>query len=182
MEISDLLKRSKPFNELPVDVLREIGKIAHLVQYKQGELIYDVGSKADAIYLIICGRIVRTISPPVSATTQVKEFKAGDVFGWVSLFQDLPYGLPKRVANATCLEDVTLIKIGSRELELLLDKKEPAQALMMERFVKMIVDEFMIPGSTVTFTERSGKMIPSFMPSAYVDQLLNNPDLTRTPE
>jgi CRP-like cAMP-binding protein len=129
--------------------------------------------------LIISGRIVRTIAPPVSATTQVKEFKSGEVFGWVSMFQDLPYGLPRRVANATCLEDAVLMKISSRELESLLDKKEPAQALMTERFVRLIVEEFMMPGSTVTFVERKGKMVPAFMPSTAVDKLLKNPEIKK---
>ncbi len=180
MEISDLLKRSKPFNELSVEVLREIGKIAQLVTYEGGKVIYDVGASADSIYLIISGRIVRMLTPPVSATTQVKEFKAGDVFGWVSLFQDLPHGLPRRLANTTCLEEATLMKINSRELEALLDKKEPAQAVMTERFARLIADEFMMPGSTVSFIERKGKMVPTFMPSAVVNRILKNPDTNRS--
>ena len=177
MEISDALKMSEPFKLIPNDLLNEIGKIAELCFYKEGELVYDVGTKADAVYVVLSGSVKRTVRPPISMITQEKRHGAGDVVGWVSLFQDMPYGLQTWISRIVCLEDSMLIKIDSRKFEDLLENEQEVRSMLRERHAETIINSIMLPGSAVTFRNRGDKKVPLFVPHDRVDRLLGNRDI-----
>ncbi len=174
MEICDVLNLSEPFNSIPNAVLNKIGAIAELVTYKKGAVVYKEGDEADAIYVILSGKVSRTISPPISYITEEKFHQANDVVGWVSLFQDMPYGLETRICTLVCVEDSAQIKIDSRKFEALLEGEGEVRVMLRERHAGSIADSLMLPGGAVGFTYRGNKKIPVFVPNWRVNQLLNN--------
>jgi CRP-like cAMP-binding protein len=177
MEICDALKLSEPFNSIPNAVLNQIGEIAELVPYKQGDIVYETGSEADTIYIILSGKVKRRLSPPITLITQEKIHSAGEVIGWLSLFQDMPYGLQTWISTTVCLQDSVLIKIDSRKFEAFLENHEDVRTMLRERHAETIADSIMLPGGAISFVKRGDKKIPVAVPHWKVDRLLNNPQL-----
>lgn len=172
MEIYDTLKLSASFKFIPTHILNEIAKLAELMLFKIGEVVYEIGDKADAIYVILSGSVTRTVCPPISLITQEKIHRPFDVVGWVALFQDQPYGLQNRISKLVCSEDSVLIKIDSSHLESVLEKEPEVLKSLRALQAKSIAEAMLTPGSAFTFTDSGEKRIPRFVPYSEVDERL----------
>lgn len=118
-----------------VDVLQQastedlsyIAQIAKEEQFSASQPIYSEGDLPDALYVVIAGR-VRLHREDV----EIAVLGEGEAFGSWALLDESP-----RVASATAVDDVTLLKVSREEfLEVLADRVDIVQAIfkaMVER-------------------------------------------------
>ncbi len=107
MAHEELLANTEFFGDAPPQVVREIaghGSELHLIR---GDVIFREGDVADALYLVVSGRIAIAIANPIDhRETVVALMDAGDLFGEMSLLDDGP-----RSAMARALEPSTVLAI-----------------------------------------------------------------------
>ena len=103
------------FSTLSRFELGVVDGLLHERRYLQGEVIFDEGEEAQALYAIIAGRVLicRQGEPE---TGRITEIDAGDVFGELALLENLP-----RAAQARAAEDCVLASLSRVDFESLLD-------------------------------------------------------------
>ncbi len=124
-----LAVRSLPvFRGLPPEDQRQIAALATVREYKRGDYIWREGEPAEALTLIVRGR-VKVVRETVGAGDVIIEiFGEGEPVGAIAVYNYMPYP-----AGAVCLEPVTLLLIPRRDYFELLDRHpEVARALIRE--------------------------------------------------
>lgn len=107
MAHDELLARTEFFGDAPADLVRDLaakGSELHLIR---GDVIFREGDIADALYLVVSGRIAIAIANPIDhRETVVALMDAGDLFGEMAMLDDGP-----RSALARALEPSTVLAI-----------------------------------------------------------------------
>jgi CRP-like cAMP-binding protein len=107
MAHDDLLARTEFFGDAPPDVLRELaaaGREQHLIR---GDVLFREGDQADALYLVLRGRLAIAIANPIDhRETVVSLMEPGDLFGEMAMLDDGP-----RSAMARALEPSVVLSI-----------------------------------------------------------------------
>ena len=103
------------FSTLSRFELGVVDGLLHERSYLKGEIIFDEGEEAQALYAIIAGRVLicRQGEPD---TGRITEMEAGEVFGELALLENLP-----RAAQARAAEDCVLASLSRVDFESLLD-------------------------------------------------------------
>ncbi|HYA21209.1 MAG TPA: ABC transporter permease subunit [Burkholderiales bacterium] len=137
----EILRRTMPFQVVSDDLLRKVAALGRRVNYEKGALIYDVGDKADDIYIIVSGQVEHTLEPTAQARRPVKRLGAGDVFGWAALLEKFPH----RLAKAVCEEATEIVRINGDHLLRTLETDPDAGDVVMSRFATMITRDYTVP-------------------------------------
>ena len=107
MAHEELLARTDFFADAPTQVVRDLaaeGAELHLIR---GDVLFREGDVADSLYLVVSGRVAIAIANPIDhRETVVALMDAGDMFGEMSMLDDLP-----RSAMARALEPSTVFAI-----------------------------------------------------------------------
>ena len=107
MAHEDLLALTEFFAEAPQPVLASIAAAGHEQHLIRGDVLFHEGDIADSLYLVLRGRIAIAIANPIDhRETVVALMDAGDLFGEMSMLDDLP-----RSAMARALEPSTVFAI-----------------------------------------------------------------------
>lgn len=77
------------------------------IALKQGEILFEEGSKGNALYIIVNGIASATSVIASGQTKLLHDFIAGDVFGEISLLMDIP-----RTATMTAKTDLILFELN----------------------------------------------------------------------
>ena len=95
--------------------LRVVDGLLHDRSYVKGEIIFDEGEEAQALHVVIAGRVLicRQGEPD---TGRLTEIDAGGVFGELALLENVP-----RSAQARAAEDCVLASLSRGDFESLLD-------------------------------------------------------------
>ena len=103
------------FSTLSRFELRVVDALLHERTYLKGEIIFDEGEEAQALYAIIAGRVLicRQGEPD---TGRITEIEAGVIFGELALLDNVP-----RSAQARAAEDCVLASLSRTDFESLLD-------------------------------------------------------------
>lgn len=103
------------FATLSSSELRVIDGLLHERSYLKGEIVFDEGEEAQALYLVIGGRVLicRQGEPE---TGRITEIESGVVFGELALLENVP-----RAAQAVAAEDCVLALLSRSDFESLLD-------------------------------------------------------------
>ena len=113
------------FSEVSTQQLPHLAAIAREVAFPKGETIYQEQDRADAMYLVLEGRVRVHRDGNEVVVAGPKQ-----VFGTWALFDDQPH-----VAAATTLEDTQLLRIDREDfIDLLSD-----QVLVTEGVIKALV-------------------------------------------
>jgi len=116
-----LLQDVDVFAEVPDEQLAVLATIAAEERHLAGDVLYREGESADALYLVLDGR--------VSMTQQGREITtagAGEAFGTWALFDEEP-----RLATAAAASDVTVLRIDRADFaDVLADHVEVAQGVL----------------------------------------------------
>jgi len=136
-----ILKRTMPFQAVGDDMLRKIAALGRRASYDRGALIYDVGTTADDIYIIISGKVEHTLEPGAQARRPLKILGAGDVFGWAALLERYPH----RLAKAVCLDATEITRINGDELLRILESDPDTGDVVMSRFATLITRDYTVP-------------------------------------
>src|SRR5215212_1672413 len=109
------LRKLLLFSTLSRFELGVVDALLHERTYLKGEIIFDEGEEAQALYAIMAGRVLicRKGEPD---TGRITEINAGVVFGELALLDDLP-----RSAQARAADDCVLASLSRGDFERLLD-------------------------------------------------------------
>lgn len=124
MDRQNLLKGIYLFRDATEDSLNNLAAIAVPRNYLQGELVFNEGDQADAIFVVEMGTV--DIVPP-GKELAVVTIGSGQAFGEMAFFNP-----GKRPASARARETSSILRIPFDDLEPLL-AKTPALALSLYR-------------------------------------------------
>ena len=134
-----------PFQTASEAMLQAIATLAKPKSYARGDVIYEVGDRADDIHVVSSGRVCHSLVNANAEEPLVREMTSGDVFGWAAVLE----GDRRRLAKTHCLERTELIQINGVDLMKLISKDTAAGDVIMSRFATMIAKEFSAPPSVV---------------------------------
>jgi CRP-like cAMP-binding protein len=107
MAHEELLARTDFFADAPPSVVRELAATGQELPLIRGDVLFREGDTADALYLVISGRVAIAIANPIDhRETVVALMDAGDLFGEMSLLDD-----GNRSAMARALEPSVVLAI-----------------------------------------------------------------------
>ena len=136
-----ILKQTMPFQVVDDALLRKVAALGKPVSCAAGETIYDVGGKADDIYIVVSGQVEHELAPGAQARRPLKVLTAGDVFGWAALLEKYPH----RLAKAVCKEAALLVRINGNELLRMFEAEPDTGDVVMSRFATMITRDYTVP-------------------------------------
>jgi NitT/TauT family transport system permease protein len=137
----EILKQTMPFQVVSDGMLQKIAALGKRTSYDKEVLIYDVGDKADDIYIIVSGKVEHALEPGVHARRPVQTLGPGDVFGWAALLTKYP----ARLAKAVCIKPTEIIRINGDELLRLFESDPDSGDVVMSRFATMITRDYTVP-------------------------------------
>lgn len=109
------------FKEVRTEDLAYLAAIAEEVKFREGEKIYDVNEAADALYLVISGKVRLHRDHQ-----EISVIGPREAFGTWALFDNQP-----RVAAATAVEESEGLRISREDFyDLLSDHVRIAEALL----------------------------------------------------
>jgi CRP/FNR family transcriptional regulator, cyclic AMP receptor protein len=108
--------------------------IATLQQYDAGRMIFLEGDTADALYLLIAGRVAVRASTPEGDVVTLTVLGPGDCFGEVALLG----GYRRRTASIVALEVVECLVVGRRDFERLRTQQPAVERLLVEVLVRQV--------------------------------------------
>jgi CRP-like cAMP-binding protein len=122
----ELLKRYPLFGSLSDEQLKSLASIAKEQSWEAGEVIFEIGSSAENLYLLMEGsvdlfyRVEEQDSPDTKRNFPIGEINPGDPFGISALFE--PYELTasavaSRPSKGIRMDARRLIQMGSYDLE-----------------------------------------------------------------
>jgi CRP-like cAMP-binding protein len=107
MAHEDLLARTEFFSGATPDVLRTIAGAGHERHLIRGDVLFHEGDAADAIYVVVRGRLAIAIANPIdNRETVVSLMEAGDLIGEMAMLDG-----GSRSAMARALEPSTVLSI-----------------------------------------------------------------------
>jgi len=123
----ELLRRYPLFGSLSEEQLQSIASIAHEIEWEAGETVFELGSQADSLYLLMEGsvnlfyRVEDKLNPDMMKDFGVGEINLGEPFGISALFE--PYVLTAsavatRSSKGVRMDAQRLLQLGSYDLEL----------------------------------------------------------------
>lgn len=120
--------RSLPvFRGVSPEDQRRVAALSTLREYRRGEYLWREGDPAEALTLIVKGR-VKIVRQSEGGDVIIELFGEGEPIGAIAAYNYMPYP-----ASAICLEPVTLLALPRRDYFELLDRHpEFARALIRE--------------------------------------------------
>lgn len=116
-----LLQDVDVFAEVPGEQLAVLASIALEERHLAGDVLYREGEAADALYLVLDGRVVLT-----QQGREITVAGAGEAFGTWALFDESP-----RLATAAAASDVTVLRIDREDFaDILADHLPVAQGVL----------------------------------------------------
>ncbi|MGB0387609.1 MAG: cyclic nucleotide-binding domain-containing protein [Ardenticatenaceae bacterium] len=122
------LKQVSFFQEMTINQLRTLASISEEVSYEEGEQILAQGEDADALHVVVSGRVA--IQRQVKrrdklSIIRLTTLRPRDYFAEMSIFDNQPYG-----ADAVALEATSLLLVRQRPLVALI-KHQPELSLSL---------------------------------------------------
>jgi CRP/FNR family transcriptional regulator, cyclic AMP receptor protein len=108
------LATSELFRDLNKRDFRVIDAFVQERRFLAGEVIFDAGDEAQALYVVVSGKVA--ICLPEHEKTPLAVLSVGDFFGELGLLDDSP-----RSAQARALEPVVLIVLSRTDFERLMN-------------------------------------------------------------
>jgi NitT/TauT family transport system permease protein len=155
-QIMVLLKRAMPFQMVTPELLNSIARLATWESYAKGDVIYQIGERADDIYVMSSGRVQHTMCGKHNAPLE-KTMHPVDVFGWAAVLVD-----QARMAKTVCLERAEMIRINGKALLNVFKSSDPVMGdVVMSRFATMITKEFSAPPSVASKVPHLAAPVPA---------------------
>ncbi|MGE5175272.1 MAG: Crp/Fnr family transcriptional regulator [Hyphomicrobiales bacterium] len=115
------------FRGLAAEDQRRLAGLAAVRDYERGDFLWRAGDPADALTLIVKGR-VKIVSHAEAGDVILELFEKGEPVGAIAVYNYMPYP-----ASAICMEPVELLIVPRRDYFELLDRNpEFARAIIRE--------------------------------------------------
>lgn len=122
------------FRGLSPEEQRQIAALATVRDYKRGETIWREGDPAEALTLIVRGR-VKVIRETAGAGEVILEiFGEGEPVGAIAVYNYMPYP-----AGAVCLEPAALLSLPRRDYFELLDRHPEVARAIIRELTKLVL-------------------------------------------
>ncbi|MEP6657120.1 MAG: cyclic nucleotide-binding domain-containing protein [Betaproteobacteria bacterium] len=163
-QIIEVLKSSTPFNTLPEPLLATIAAFGRRVHYRAGETIYESGSAAEDIFLILRGEVNHSFDPEVAVARELtKTVGPGAVFGWAALLKEPVNPEPRqRLAKTLSLSDSDILIIDAQQLIAALASIPGAKENFMNRIASIVRHLYGFAG----FVKVGDKFLPAYIPTS----------------
>ena len=129
MSGAKLLKRIPFLSALTPAHLREVYRLAREVQLKAGQRVFAKREDADAMFIVLTGRVKIFTDSAGKKRKTYAYLKEGEFFGEMALVEDLP-----RTASAQAVEPTRLLWIRKADFQRLL-RRDPRLALYLLKTV-----------------------------------------------
>ncbi len=120
----------EPLSEAQIEALAEHSR---LVTVSEGAALFDQNTVAHSLFVVASGRLAIRLATPAGRTIEVVEVGQYCASGWSSIVAPHVY-----VAEASALEDSTVIAISSDEVEDILLREPAAAYAVMKRVAGVI--------------------------------------------
>jgi len=107
----EILKEMDIFEFLKLEKLKDIAELAKFEEFKQGNLIFKEGDRAEKIYMVFEGRVSIEIEIYLRKRVSVYTLAKGSFFGYPSLLRTRKF-----TTYARCLDNVKVVSIAVDEL------------------------------------------------------------------
>ncbi len=161
--VTEMLRLSVPFAALPDALLDRISILGRRAHYRDRETIYDAGSAAEHIYVVLAGKVEHSFDPGRAvAKDLVKIVGPAAVFGWGALLK-APSGNepPIRLAKTTSLGESDVLIIDAGQLMQVLDAEPGAKEAVLSRFASMVRHLYGFAG----FVKVRDQFVPAHIPA-----------------
>ncbi len=108
----EALKRIPVFVPLDEDELARLSRQADFQSYGRGERIVHQGDPGDALYIVLSGTAVVSISDELGGEREVARLNRGEFFGEQALLTGEP-----RNAHVTASDDLEVLRIGAEDFK-----------------------------------------------------------------
>jgi toluene monooxygenase system ferredoxin subunit len=126
------------FAGLPERTLGALGAAAKREEYAPGAVIYRIGDPAEDLFVLDSGRVEFQIGRGERTSPAGFMLRKGEVFGWAALLD----GQPRRIANAKCLEQSTVLRLsGAAALKTL--EADPASGYVVMRRLSSLIARYL---------------------------------------
>jgi CRP-like cAMP-binding protein len=126
--------RSLPyFRGQSEDDQRKVASLATLRDYDRGDYLWKEGDPAEALTLIVHGR-VKIVRETVSSDVILEIFGEGEPVGAIAVYNYIPYP-----ASAICMEPVTLLVLPRRDFFEMLDRNPEFARSIIRELTKLVV-------------------------------------------
>ena len=131
-----LLQGFDLFENLNEDELKAVADLAHEENFEEEEVIFQEGTEARRVYLLLEGRIAlrfRLPLKPPSRETTLDTLSKGDAFGWSALVK--PHRL---TATAICSEPAKCLAFEGEDLQRLFEENNHIGYVVMVQLATVI--------------------------------------------
>lgn len=133
MELREALKVAEPFKGLNEKELSEVEKLATIMSYPKGDVIFEENSEGKEFYIVKSGCIAINKNIAGGRKRNLDNLKAGDVFGELALFDSQP-----RSADAEAVEDSELILFPNDKFRNLLKNNLVMAFIIQTRIIRIL--------------------------------------------
>lgn len=126
------LQRVEIFSLLsPDEIQRIIGLFAER-SLAAGDLLFREGDEGNELFIVKTGSVVSTIRLPDGGEREIAEFRQGDFFGEMSIFENAP-----RSATCTCRESCILLGLHEKDFFRMMDEFPDIATKIMYRMLNI---------------------------------------------
>ena len=160
---TEMLRLSVPFAALPDALLDRISALGQRAHYRDREAIYDAGSAAEHIYVVLAGKVEHSFDPGRAvAKDLVKIVGPAAVFGWGALLKASTGNEPPiRLAKTTSLGESEVLIIDAGQLMRVLDSEPGSKEAVLSRFASMVRHLYGFAG----FVKVRDQFVPAHIPA-----------------
>jgi len=101
------------------------------LDFQAGDRIFEQGSRGEAAYMVVSGRVEITIVPKQGPAKSLGFLTKGKVFGELSMFDGYEHA-----ATAVATEPTTVTAMGSQHFQVLVDNMDPVMKAIVMQMVK----------------------------------------------
>jgi NitT/TauT family transport system permease protein len=159
MDVTAALRTAAPFRDVSGPLLERIAAIARPMRLQAGQRVYGAGESVDALYLVESGQVEHVFKREVGAREALRRLGPGGVFGWAGLL----LGQTGRLATATAMQPSVLLQIPTEELVKVLESDPVEGKAVMDRFARLIQQEFTVPAFLTQVRRLSGTPVTEEM-------------------
>jgi CRP-like cAMP-binding protein/tetratricopeptide (TPR) repeat protein len=132
-------------SDLPADVLRQLITDVAMVELDTGEVLFNEGDPADAMYVVVEGSVTAITLPHRDKPIQLAHLFEGDFFGEIGLMSDQPRG-----ATVQAHEPTRLLRFD-RDIVAVLIEQDPNFLATLLQFLKdRLVEDLMMSSPLFT--------------------------------
>jgi CRP-like cAMP-binding protein len=133
LDVESTLARCELFEPLSESQIAALADHCRMVTLREGEALFDQDTVAHSLFVVAGGRLAIRLATPAGRVIEVVEVGQYAISGWSSLVAPHIY-----VADASALEESTVLAISADEVEDILLREPAAGYQVMKKLAGLI--------------------------------------------